>query len=131
LLQHIYDTIFPGGEVWDNERIPPVVGCPYWEEPNQKSVDKSGCIKNAILLSDRIFHWSVESAKASSKAMDSAVRDDSSIDWDVVFAVNPNATPCPRCGARFWREALLLECTECGTQWDTETGAALDTGGAK
>jgi hypothetical protein len=62
------------------------------------------------------FNW-----EEADKALNNAVNDDGSINWGAAMSADPGVSKCPGCEKFFWAEAEHLECTNCGTKWNTET----------
>lgn len=73
-------------------------------------------MKHAKIISDESFDW--EQAR---RAMENVQREDGSVNWRAAAGADPGATKCPECETYFWAEAELLQCTECGTTWNTKT----------
>ncbi len=71
---------------------------------------------------EQVFDW--DKAK---EASDNAYNEETGQpNWAALMWADPGAAQCPQCEEYFWKEALELECPDCGTQWNTNTDEVIE-----
>lgn len=72
------------------------------------------------IIKGAAFDW--KDAEKYSKA---AVDDKGNVNWMAAMFADPGVTVCPKCDAYYWNEGEIVECLDCGTQWETSNGKWL------
>ena len=77
-------------------------------------------MKHAKKLSEPTFDWD------KAKELQGKVQNnDGSFNMFVAAGADPGVTSCPNCKEYFWDEAEVLQCTECGTKFNSTTKEIL------
>lgn len=70
------------------------------------------------MLHPKILEGPVFDYEYGKKCMDNLFYADGEVNWMAAHNADPGVTQCPTCFTYFWKDGRVLECTECGTQWE-------------
>jgi hypothetical protein len=68
------------------------------------------------IIEGQAFDW-----KRGAEAMNNVIGPDGETNWGAAMAADPGATKCPNCKEYYWAEGVIVECLDCGTQWNVST----------
>jgi len=74
-------------------------------------------VRTAKIISGASFDWE-DAQKYSGAAVDA----EGNVNWMAASFADPGVTSCPKCKAYYWNEGDIVECLDCGTQWETSNG---------
>lgn len=74
-------------------------------------------IKRAFIVRGMPFDW-----EKGSQAINQVVDPDGNVNWKAACSADPGVIHCPTCETYFWREGVELECSSCGTHFQTLDG---------
>ena len=70
-------------------------------------------MRSAKIIKGKPFDW-----ERGKKALENIEHSDGSINFCAAFCADPGCCRCPNCGVYYWKEGEILECLDCGIQFD-------------
>lgn len=74
-------------------------------------------MRDPKIITGRGFDWA-----EAQKYADAVVNADGGVNWRAAAFADPGVTQCPQCKAYYWNEGDIVECLDCGAQWETANG---------